>query len=184
LFASYAFSLQKYSELEGRIIGPCVDSGTTRACGPDELHRLSDLLHAQSSVIDLKWLLAAIPLVGVGVSVFVWLSIEAARLSHSKLRRQWRQHRKGAGGLPELPMLAGGGSQRALAFGYYAPRLIPWVFITGWMFLVLIRIDVRLAYGEVFAVLISWLLYVISTVREVVKVVDAQSEDELQDSES
>jgi len=112
----------------------------------EEIGQLTQLLHRQAIAIDLRWVLVAIPLVGVGVSLFVWLAIEAARFSHARLRRQWIRYRKDCGGLSELPLLAGGGSHVALALGYYAPRLIPWVFMVAWLFLITIRLDGGIAY--------------------------------------
>jgi len=142
----------------------------------EEIGQLTQLLHRQASAIDLRWVLVAIPLVGVGVSLFVWLGIEAARFSHTKLRTQWRRYRNDCGGLSELPLLAGGGSHVALALGYSAPRLIPWVFMVAWLFLITIRLDGRIAYGILYLVAIVWILYIISTVKTVIRVVDEDDE--------
>src|SRR5437763_1604980 len=72
LFAAYAFSLQKLVEAESRAIldARCYASGVLRQCTDTDIGQTLAAIHQQAGFKDLGWLLAVIPFVGIGVSLF------------------------------------------------------------------------------------------------------------------
>jgi hypothetical protein len=148
LFATFGFSVQKLAEIQSRLVTDPACSGLT----------LEKCVAKFPNDIGLEALVHILPFVGFGVSLFAWLSIEAARMAIEQLRNSWKSYRSNNGGLPNLPMIVGGGSRTAKVFGFFAPRLISFVFMGAWWYLLLYRINLMVALAAAGLVVLLWVI--------------------------
>jgi hypothetical protein len=133
LFAAYTFTLQKVSELEAGLL----------------LHVPSRNTHLlfNSSTLGLDGLriaTVAVALVGLWVSLGVYVSVSAARIAIEELERKWQvlyqeyvRVATPATFVPPLPGMTGGGSALAHRLGFWAPAALPIGFIAAWVVLII-----------------------------------------------
>lgn len=132
LFAAYTFTLQKVSEIEAGLL----------------LHVPSRNTHLlfNSSTLGLDGLRIAtvtVALVGLWVSLGVYISVSAARIAIEEIEKQWlalyQEYTKAAKPnqyVPSLPGMTGGGSALAHRWGFWAPAALPIGFIAAWVLLI------------------------------------------------
>jgi len=134
LFGAYVYTAQKISELKISLL--------SRIQSQDALALLNS--HTLG-LRELRITMLTVALVGFSVSVFVYMSILAARMSIEKLSSDWEKLRVQYAALGDyLPGLVGGGDGWAHTFGFLAPKLLPIGFIVAWGMLILLWwLDVR-----------------------------------------
>ena len=127
LFAAYAGALQKLVDIQTK----CQANASTPAR------------------IQLHTLLVLLPLLGLFVSFFVLMGVNAARVAIETLYKRWKQEvvhdYKRSGPHYGLPELIGGGSTFAHKTGLWATFSIPLVFGVIWLALLLPRVGAWIA---------------------------------------
>lgn len=102
------------------------------------------------SIRELQEVMAIIGLIGLAVSVFVWIGVKAAQGALRELEAKWLSDHKEYRSTsppkthgPQLPGLIGGGSPQAHNSGHLAPIALPVSFASAWTILLIL-----LFYGK------------------------------------
>lgn len=147
LFAAYTLTFQKIADIRIALAQNYIV--------PDRVEKL----RIPHTLYDLHLLLLAISAVGLGVSFFVYISVQAARMASVSLQKMWNETTKdwsesspptSIGDVyralfkppdPQptnplgLPNLFGGGHPLADLLGFYAPSALPIILMVVWLVL-------------------------------------------------
>lgn len=118
LFATYGFSLQNLAEVEAN-------------------PNFAAQIKLSHSVMQLKILVLAIPLVGFALSLGVFFAVRAAQIALKKLREDCKTEvlDKAHEASCYLPLPGGAGKPWAIRLGFVPPFAIPLVFALAWAIL-------------------------------------------------
>jgi hypothetical protein len=122
LFATYGFSIQKMVEIKANLLNsrpPLI------------------VIESDKSWVALRVLVKTLPVVGFGVSLLVLLGVGAAKIAIDKLHDDWEdcENRRYKEESPKLPKMTGAGVRTAHYLGFYAPLMIPVVFMGAWAYI-------------------------------------------------